>query len=53
MDASDKRQNDRALKNGDDRLFSSYTIDKDNDEKVYIITEWDRSVTTILTPDDY
>jgi len=33
-----------------DRLFSSYETDFG---KIYIITECDRSVTTILTPEEY
>ena len=33
-----------------DNLFSSYETDFG---KIYIITECDRSVTTILTPDEY
>ena len=48
----DKKSNDEALKNGDGRLFSSY-IYGEPDEKIWIITEWDRSVTTILFPEDY
>ena len=47
----DKRQNDAALKSGEDRLFSSYRITPDL--KLWIITEWDRSVTTLLLPDEY
>jgi hypothetical protein len=31
--------------------MSAYTLS--NDERVWIITEPDRSVTTLLTPDDY
>lgn len=46
----DRRSNDAALKNGD-RLFSSYRITPDL--KLWIITEWDRSVTTLLLPDKY
>ena len=47
----DKEMNDSALKNNDDRLFSKYIY---NDEfSIYIITEWDRSATTILFPDEY
>lgn len=47
----DKHLNDLGLKNGDDRLFSKYNY---NDEiSIYIITEWDRSATTILFPDEY
>lgn len=47
----DKALNDNALKNGDDRIFSSYT--NEDGTKIWIITEWDRSVTTILFPDEY
>lgn len=42
----DKRMNDAAVKNGDDRIVARY-----ND--IYIITEWDRSVTTILFTNEY
>lgn len=48
--AEDKRANDRALKDGD-RLLSSYKTKKG--VKVWIITEWDRSVTTLLLPEEY
>ena len=55
MDDEDKQTNDRALK-GYGRLFSAY-----NDERfpkygvatIWIITESDRSATTILFPDEY
>jgi hypothetical protein len=48
---NDRRQNDAALKSGQDRLFSSYQI---NDTlKIWIITEWDRGVTTLLLPSEY
>lgn len=47
----DKGANDFALRNGDDRLFSKYNYDKDT--SIYIITEWDRSYTTVLFPDEY
>lgn len=49
MCEEDKQANEDALIHGD-RLFSSYTL---NDWKVWIITEWDRSVTTILFPSEY
>ena len=42
--------NDRALKRGE-RLLSSYSA-RDGTE-FWIITEWDRSYTTILLPSDY
>ena len=48
----DKELNEQALKNGDARLFSAYIYGSDK-EKIWIITEWDRSVTTILFPEDY
>lgn len=48
---SDKRMNDRALKEGT-RLLSAY--DRcDATTRVWIITEADRSATTILLPDEY
>lgn len=45
----DWNRNDHAVKNGE-RLLSAYLV---ADEKVFIITEWDRSVTTILFADEY
>lgn len=47
----DKKLNDDALKNGD-RILAVY-IQPKTDTKIWIITEWDRSVTTILFPDEY
>jgi hypothetical protein len=46
----DWKLNDEALEVGN-RLHSVYTAA--NGVKFWIITEWDRSVTTILLPDDY
>ncbi|MBR4685969.1 MAG: hypothetical protein IKP04_05510 [Candidatus Methanomethylophilaceae archaeon] len=51
----DKAMNDESIeaeKSGEwtDRLFSSYETDFG---KIYIITEYDRSVTTILLPEEY
>lgn len=48
----DRRQNEQALKHGD-RLFSSYDIDAGDETRLWIITEADRSSTTILLPSDY
>lgn len=54
-----KRQNDAAVKSGEDRVMSAYPIDPAQpclgygDNTVWVITEWDRSVTTVLLPDDY
>lgn len=47
----DKALNDMAFKNNDGRLFSRY--DFNGDVSIYIITEWDRSATTILFPSEY
>ncbi len=46
----DIETNEQALLHGD-RLFSAYHSTKG--VKFWIITEWDRSVTTILLPEDY
>ncbi len=46
----DRATNELALLEGD-RLFSAYT--KVGVPPIWIITEWDRSVTTILFPDEY
>ena len=46
----DKQLNDKAV-DGGDRLMSSYLLS--DGTKIWIITEWDRSVTTILLPDEY
>jgi hypothetical protein len=50
VDAEDWQSNDEALKDGT-RLLSAYTTLKGR--KLWIITEWDRSATTILLPEDY
>lgn len=46
----DKQMNDSAVKNGDDRIVARYNSDHGD---IYVITEWDRSVTTILFTDEY
>lgn len=47
----DRRMNDQAFKSGEDRVFSVYEGGPEG--KIWIITEWDRSVTTVLYPSDY
>lgn len=47
----DKVTNDEALKNGE-RILAVY-IYPVTGEIIWIITEWDRSVTTILFPSEY
>ena len=54
LDAFDKRQNETAVKE-DLRILSAYTTPISSDEtvKIWIITEADRSTTTVLLPDEY
>jgi len=49
LGAFDRCENDRALKHGE-RLFSAYETPAG---KVWIVTEWDRSSTCILLPEEY
>ena len=50
LGAEDKASNDYALKHGE-RILSKYRTK--SGQNVYIITEWDRSVTTLLLTDEY
>jgi len=50
VDEEDRRENDLSLKEGF-RLLSVYH--SKNGTKFWIITEADRSVTTVLLPEDY
>lgn len=54
LDKFDKRQNDIAVKEGY-RILSAYDVPIENGEteRIWIITEADRSVTTVLTPEEY
>lgn len=47
---SSRAANDDAARSGEDRVISVYS---DGETIFWIITEWDRSVTTVLLPDDY
>ena len=47
---SDAEENDRSVTNGW-RILSSYALS--DDQNLWIITEADRSVTTLLLPEDY
>ena len=49
LDAHDRRENELSLKH-DWRIVSSYPV---GEKTVWIITEADRSVTTILLPEEY
>jgi hypothetical protein len=50
LGAHDREANERALHDGG-RLLSAYRSDRE--EKFWIITEADRSATTVLMPGDY
>ena len=49
----DKTQNDDAVKNGERILAVYEQAGVREPMKIWIITEWDRSVTTILFPEEY
>lgn len=53
LGAEDSASNDAAVSSGDDRIFSAYAHPDHDDWRIWIITEWDRSVTTILFPSEY
>jgi hypothetical protein len=50
LDAHDQQANQRAVKEGH-RILSAYTTKTGT--RLWVITEWDRSVTTLLRPDEY
>lgn len=50
LNDEDKAVNTAAVKDGE-RILSSYEVAPGR--KVWIITEWDRSVTTLLLPSEY
>jgi hypothetical protein len=51
LTVADKEANERALKE-EGRILSAYILPKSK-EKIWVITEADRSVTTILLPSEY
>lgn len=50
MPPEDVKENELSLREGF-RLMSAYTLK--SGVKIWVITEWDRSVTTILLPSEY
>ena len=50
VDEEDRKENEFSLQHGY-RILSAYTTSAG--EKIWIITEADRSATTILTPEEY
>ena len=57
IDDVDKQTNDLAVRTGDERLLSAYwvpsKVDPNGEVRIYVITEADRSVTTVLLTDEY
>lgn len=53
IDPEDAKQNDDAVTSGRDRILAAYRHPSHPDWKIWMITEWDRSVTTILFPSEY
>ena len=49
LGTEDKETNDAAVRDGD-RILSMYRV---NGTKIYVITEWDRSATTVLLASEY
>ncbi|BCL90900.1 hypothetical protein ACNRBV_22795 [Ralstonia pseudosolanacearum] len=50
LSEEDQQQNNLAAMTGQ-RVLSSYLLP--TGQKVWVVTEWDRSITTVLLPDDY
>ena len=50
LDEEDWERNNHALENAL-RLLSAYRLR--DDTKIWVVTEWDRSATTVLCPDEY
>lgn len=53
LDPEDAKLNDEAVKNGVDRVLAAYPHPSHPEWRIWIITECDRSVTTILFPSEY
>ena len=53
LDKDDARANDKAVADGDDRILAAYEREGFPGDRIWIITEWDRSATTVLFPSEY
>ena len=51
LDKADQRQNDLSVKQLWGRIMSAYRLT--TGQKIWVITEWDHSYTTILLPEEY
>ena len=50
MEEEDQQENELSIEQGL-RILSAYTLS--DETRIWIITEWDRSATTILLPSEY
>ncbi len=53
VSAADGRANNRAVECGGERILAAYRYPGHGSRKVWILTEADRSVTTVLYPEEY
>ncbi len=53
LPSSDSALNDSAVKTGNDRILAKYIYPTNPELSIYIITEQDRSSTTIMFTDEY
>lgn len=53
LSTADKRANDLAVQQGDLRIFAAYEYKAQPNLKIWIITEADRSATTVIFPNEY
>ena len=51
LDEQDSALNEAAVRSGEDRIFSAYRTGLGR--RIWCITEWDRSATTLLLPSEY
>lgn len=53
VSAADGKANDRAAKRGGERILAAYQYPGREGWKIWILTEADRSATTVLYPEEY
>lgn len=53
VSAADGRVNDRAVECGGERILAAYRYPGHGSRKIWILTEADRSATTVLYPEEY
>ena len=53
VSAADGKANDRAVECGGERILAAYRHTGHGGWKIWILTEADRSVTTVLYPEEY